>query len=321
MRVLSKRVLMAMALGGLTSFAQAASTTWTNTGTGDWNDSGNWSSGVPGSRFAVLGNGGTATVTSAAPTTSDIAIGYPTPNANQFATVDVQTGGSITLVGGDLDVGVRASATSSIFRVSGGTFSVSGGNVIVGDETNSRGSIFVSGGTFTDGGNLRVGATGRASFNVIGSSSTITVAGNLTTREVSGAQSVSMSWALDGGGASAVQVAGSTTIGGGGSGTALALTMSNFAPSSDIILIDSASGSPLVSGTFNNLADGASISTTFGPYYTYNWIIDYDYGVNDNDVALVFQSVVATPEPGTASLFVVGGAALSLRRRKQRQTA
>jgi len=338
MRVLSKRALIAAALGGLTVFAPYAqagnpNTNWTGAVSNDWADASNWTGGVPNSNWGALGNGGTANISSIVPNIGDLTLGF---NSNTGITVNLQTGGSLTVnAGGDADIGGKppTGTQNSVLNIVGGSLITSAAagatpaaNVIIGDETGARGSIFISSGTISDAGKLRVGVQARASFNVIGSGGTINVAGNLTTRESNNGQSVSMSFALDSGGVSAIHVGGSTTIGGGGTGTALVVTMNNLTPEHDLILIDSASGSPLISGLFTSptspgvdLADGAAISTTFGGFWTYNWILDYDYGINDNDVALVFQSVVATPEPGTASFLLLGGIGASLHRRKHRR--
>lgn len=324
MRIVSTQCLIVVTWV-LASTAGAATRTWGVSGPADWATGSNWNGGnAPGSGDAAgINNAGTAVVSSAV-SVADVGLGWPTGNSNA-GFLQITTGGSFTVNGGDLDVGVRSAGTSSVFTLSDGSATMTTGSLIIGDESGSRGSVFVSGGTLSVGGKLRVGSQGRASFNVQGSAGTINVAGDLTTRENDNGQATSVSFALDNGGASAIHVGGSTTIGGGGTGTPLVITMTNFAPQADVVLIDSSVTSPLISGNFTRpivgsplLLDGDAIDVAFGEFWTYHYIIDYDYGANDNDVALVFGSVTATPEPGTAGVMLLGGACLCVRRRRRR---
>lgn len=295
--------------------ATAATRTWVG-GTGDWADGTNWSdNNTPsGANDYGINNDGTAIIDSAVPSVNDILLGWPTGGTNS-GHLELQAGGSITTTTSDgIYVGVRSSSNMSTFTVSGGNWTTTGnGWLVIGDEPGSKGTVFLSSGSMQIAGDMRVGVNGEGNLVIQGSAGSITVGDDLTFHESGGAFGRLFAQ-IDAGGITPIQVADDTTL---DNAPELDVSLSALAPLTDLVLIDSTdpAGSINLASPFYRLSDstplpqGAAVSATFG-LSTYNWTIDYAYGPNDNDIALVFVSVETVPEPGTVMLGAFGLLAL-----------
>ena len=305
--------------------ATAATRTWVG-GTGNWADGANWSDGNPpsGANDYGINNDGTAIINSAVPDVNDLLLGWPTGNSNS-GHLELQTGGSIQTTTSDgIYVGVRSTSTMSTFTVSGGTWTTLGnGHLVIGDEPGSQGTVFLSSGSMQIAGDMRVGVNGEGNMVIQGSAGSITVGDDLTFHESGGARG-RLFVEIDALGISPIKVADDTTL---DNQPELDVSLSALAPLNDLVLIDSTGGaaSTINLGTnFYRLSDstelpqGAPISATFG-LSTYNWTIDYAYGADSNDIALVFVSVETVPEPGTATLGAFGLLALGCVARRWRR--
>ena len=293
--------------------------TWTG-GTGNWTTSSNWSNNaVPGAGNNYgINNDGTATIDSVVPDISDLGLGWPTGNTRS-GHVEIQAGGSLTTTSTDgVDVGVRGGTSNmSSLNITGGALNITGfGHLVMGDEAGSHGTVEISSGSIAVSGNMRIGIQGEGNFVIHGNSPTINVAGNLTFHE-NGSAFSRLILDIGAGGISPIQVAGNTTL---DNNPELLVSLSALAPLSDLVLVDSSpTSSVILSTTFFGLADGAPVSATLG-LTTYNWTIDYGYGIDNNDIALVFVSVETVPEPGTATLGAFGLLALGCVARRWRRT-
>ena len=289
-------------------------------GTGNWNTASNWSNNaVPsGANDYGINNQGTAIIDSAASSVNDILLGWNANNQRE-GHLEIQTGGSITTTTTDgVYVGVKSTSTMSTLLVSGGSLTTTGGGwVMIGDETSSQGTVTLSSGSISIGGDLVVGRAGEGNLVIQGSLGSITVAEDLSFHVTSSAFS-RLFVEIDAAGISPIQVAAVTTL---DNSPELNVSLSALAPTSDLVLVDSSpTGSIVLGTTFFGLADGAPVSATLG-LTTYNWTIDYDYGTDNNDIALVFVSVETVPEPGTATLGGLGMVVFSFvaaRRRRAR---
>lgn len=305
--------------------AAAATRTWVG-GTGDWATGTNWSDGntPSGANDYGINNDGTATINSAVPSVSDILLGWPTGGTNS-GHLELQAGGSITTTTSDgIYVGVRSSSNMSTFTVSGGTWTTTGnGWLVIGDESGSKGAVLVSSGSMQIAGDMRVGVQGEGNLVIQGSTSSITVGDDLTFHETGGAFG-RLFVQIDAGGITPIQVADDTTL---DNAPELDVSLSALAPLADLVLVDSTdpSGSINLFSPFYRLSDStplpqdAAISATFG-LSTYNWTIDYAYGPDNNDIALVFVSVQIVPEPTTAALCALGLVAVGSVGRHRRRT-
>lgn len=293
----------------------SATVSWTG-GTGNWTTASNWANNqVPGTGNSYgINNGGTAIIDSVAPNINDLGIGWPQINS-VAGHVEIQSGGSLTTTTTDgVDVGVKnSSGNMSSLSITGGTLNITGGgHLIVGDEPNSHGTVEISSGAVSVSGALRIGVGGEGNFIIHGNSPSINVAGNLTFHE-SGSAFSRLNLDIGSGGISPIQVAGNTTL---DNNPELLVSLSGLAPLSDLVIINSSASSTLnLSTTFFGLPNGAPVSATFGAT-TYNWTIAYDYGANQNDVALVFVSEV--PEPASIVMGLVAVSGLWSIRRKSR---
>lgn len=106
----------------------ALTTDWTNIGTANWNDSANWSAGVPNvinEDFGVINNGGTAQVNSVvAVQPGGVSLGTA---GGETGTLDILSGGSLTVVDdamtfpSDGSVRIGQGGTGHLFVRPGGT--------------------------------------------------------------------------------------------------------------------------------------------------------------------------------------------------------
>jgi autotransporter-associated beta strand protein len=199
-----------------------ADTTWNNAGTGDWNQSGNWSGGIAPTvaQRAVIGNGGTATVTGSSPQAGTISITngaltisgsgaldskFPidlTTGATNTAAINVNSGGQLTIsrISGDTGTG------SKLLTINGGTilpgFSNSNIDANVPVAIGAQGATFSATagrrllvqGVVSGAGNIAINGAGKVAF-AGGTASTYTgevTVNNSTLDLTSGWQSFSL---------------------------------------------------------------------------------------------------------------------------------
>ncbi len=121
----------------LTENVQAQATNWTTSGTGDWNVSGNWSTGVPtASSAATIASGGTAILSSATGVYNTLTVGNVT-NGNLIVSGGALTGTTLTI--GSLGTGA--------VTVSGGTYSTT--TVTINSTIVFTGAATLSGGVLS----------------------------------------------------------------------------------------------------------------------------------------------------------------------------
>jgi len=302
-----------------------ATNSWTAS-TGSWGTASNWSRGwVPADTEQIKINGGTTC-------TLDIDAGSigQTPTGNKFtiatsttqATLNIVSGGSI-ISGMEMQVG-DGSSSSYVGRVnqSGGTVTLSGGTgnskLEVGYKLGT-GSYTISGGSIVGAATisqLMVGAAGAT-----GGNGTFTVQGTGGSMAFAylyvGVSNASAAYTGTGtlafeinGGVSAIN-AGSVYIDPTDAVAAVAnlsVTKTGALPTGNIILVNN-TGINSVTGEFDNIAWGSTVSLGGQTYYTLT--NTYVGGVDGlaNDIALV------VPEPATVAL--LGFGLLALRRNKK----
>lgn len=142
---------------------------WSNAGTGDWNTGANWVGGVVPSGIpntGVIDNGGTAQITSAAPTCNDITVGSSNGNSG---TLQILSGGSLTTNNSSATIGNFAGSTGTLLVDGTGTFNSGSYAISVGSA--GTGTLTVSaGGTVTT-----TSANGVSVGSVSGSSGTLNI--------------------------------------------------------------------------------------------------------------------------------------------------
>ncbi|HRK31623.1 MAG TPA: hypothetical protein PLD59_11135, partial [Tepidisphaeraceae bacterium] len=167
----SRAIAFLAAIAGISSIASAQTTTWTG-GAGTWNDSGKWTSGVPGF-------GGIAVVDSNNPVASTVSVEF---GAN-LGTLSVSAGDLVQATGGTFTVTQRTVNAGTILADGGvvvlqgsATFSDNtGGTIRAGSSDVRFNSIWIANGTLTSSG---AGVVRMASgFNFL---QDITNTGNLT---------------------------------------------------------------------------------------------------------------------------------------------
>ncbi|WP_420564761.1 DUF4347 domain-containing protein [Thalassobaculum sp.] len=273
---------------------------WNNAGTGDWNTGANWvggvvPSGIPNS--GEINNGGTAQVTSAAPTFNDITVG----NINGGSgTVQISSGGSLTTNNGNATFGAASGSTGTLSVDGTGTFSSGLSRIFVGGS--GTGTLTVSaGGTVTT----------TASQGVILASS---AAGNGTLNIGSGgAAGIINAPVINGGSGTATVNFNHTTAGhvlssdGTGTGTAVAITGTaavNQTGTGTTILIATntyTGGTTLSAGTLQ-VGNGGTAGSITG-----NVTNNATLAFNRSD-AVTFSGVVS----GTGNLTKAGAGTLTL---------
>jgi fibronectin-binding autotransporter adhesin len=265
-----------------------ADTSWTNAGTGSWGTSGNWNNGVPsdaGSGNILIQNGGTAQIDTncgSVTTFSYLKVGTSTGVGD----LGVVTGGSLTLAA---ITRVGDDATGSVLTISGGSLTINDRlRLAVTSDAGqiAGGSLVISGGTLTLGGtngNLTMGygsGTMTASMEIGGSTPTISATRLIMT---SGATKT-LTYKLDASGVSKIQVTSSDNITINSTTLNVSCTaVLNMLDGSSVTLIDN-QGTGTITDTFSGLAEGTTVSTTYGSY-TYSWTITY-VGGTGNDVVL-----------------------------------
>jgi hypothetical protein len=136
--------------------ASAANITWINTGTGNWVDGVNWDTGNPPNSggvtndVGIINNGGTALIR-LGDTVSTGSITLGVSLATDVGNL-VMTGGSLTTTNTDIRIGGNAAATAGTgrFDQSGGTVTMNAGNLNVGFGSGGAvGTYNLSGGSLT----------------------------------------------------------------------------------------------------------------------------------------------------------------------------
>jgi hypothetical protein len=157
-----------LATAAMANSAQAVVVTWTNVGTGNWNDAANWDLGIPGNDDAQINNGGTAIIDD----TQIVTTG--------FATMGVTTGssGTLKMTGGKIttnfDIRIGGNSTTGggtgVFEQTGGTVFMNGGNFNTGQGNTSSGTYNMKGGllTLSSGTIFTVGNRGTGTINQTG---------------------------------------------------------------------------------------------------------------------------------------------------------
>jgi len=148
----------AVLLGASGSVAQ---TLWSNSGTGDWFNAANWTSGIPtSSKEARIDNGGTAQIADSDAQSSYVYVGYTT---NTGAGTVEQTSGTLTA---PVYVGYN-SGSQGTYTLSGGSLS---GWVYVGYS--GMGTFTQTGGTLSVS-SIKVGFNGTGTFTQTGGTHTV----------------------------------------------------------------------------------------------------------------------------------------------------
>ena len=129
---------------------------WTlDAGTGDWNTAGNWDpAGVPSGAGdnAIIDNGGTAQITSAAPTAGGVIVGHTNGGSG---TLQILSGGSLTANNTTAAIGNFAGSTGTMLVDGTGAFNSGSFAITVGNS--GTGTLTVSdGGTVTTTNSLGV---------------------------------------------------------------------------------------------------------------------------------------------------------------------
>jgi|GEM_PF-3673993 len=228
-------------------------------------------------------------------------------------------GGSLT-ASGNLTVG-----TLNASHVGVGTFTMNEGAVSVNQHVTigssaggagSSGTMTLSGGSFSTmlGGNWTTTIGGNGTLNVEGSSVTISHA-----NQFSVASGGTMRYALDAGGASVFNINNNVFLDG-----ILQLDMlDKLSTPGDILLLDKESGGA-ISGSFGQVVtpfgtfsgnEGSEITMGSGSA-RYYYELSYAGG-NGNDLVLQLNDFGFIPEPGTTTLFLLGGLMLAWRRSRK----
>lgn len=193
-KALLKTLFLAAVAACFVHSTGVAQTTWINSGTGSWNNAGDWSNGVPdGITAAIFSNGGTVVLGSGVSgTTTFLNLGFATGSSgnvrveggtlSSFVANIASGSGSLasafvssgTWFNSDLVVGHSGTAT---FDMSGG-FVTSGQFARVGWLSGASGVINVTGGTLQQA-HLSVGEIGAGTLNVAGGFVATGSAGNL----------------------------------------------------------------------------------------------------------------------------------------------
>jgi len=179
----ANKILMVVALLGLTGSAMAATITWVSGNNGNWTDGANWSGGaVPAAADTVKlsGGGSVATIDSDVGTYKKLqtgnSAGGDTINVEAGgAMVSTQTrlanvagntstlninGGSFTYVDGNTAIGYKG---TGIVNVNSGSFLTgTGDDLDLGRSSGSRGELYVNGGTVSVSRDLILGAYNQA---------------------------------------------------------------------------------------------------------------------------------------------------------------
>lgn len=195
MKTLSYSLLFAFSV----TLSQAA--VWTGAVNNDWNTAGNWTGGVPSGAIADVNNGGTATISSAAPNITRIRIGV---GGVQSGTVNIGAALTATENAGT-DIGLSGTGILNInsganFQMTGGTaaryrFGVNAGAVGTGNHT---------GGSVSTTATIFIGVSGTGHYSLSG--------GSLSTT-----QNFTLASAADGSG-DFTQSGGTVTVGSVGAG-------------------------------------------------------------------------------------------------------
>lgn len=337
-----------LTIASLSVFAPiAGAAMWNVPGPADWNTGSNWDSLSVPADFAGFANGGTATLSSAAPDLTDaLTLGWPS-GGDPSGHLIINSGGSLKVVSDTATVGHKASNITSTLTINGGSFLVdrpsNQEDFTVGDEYASRGQVIINSGSLIDDGTIQVGNGGNGEIQISGGSmlsrrlwlgkaatgsGTLTIVGtggSITT--VSPASPGSVVIGQDGNGTLNMQIGasgispivnqGGDTVVDGGAGTAtLNVSLIGLAPQSDLLLIDNQAGGSVLGAGFDALPQGASINATYG-LWTYTWTLDYFYGNENNDVALTFVSAVEAPEPASLAGAVLAASFALVRRRRR----
>lgn len=189
-----------IALFTLPAFSSQAAV-WTGAVDNDWNTAGNWTGGVPSGAIADVNNGGTATISSAAPSITRLRIGVST---GQSGTVNI--GAALTATDNSAtDIGLGGTGFLNInsganFQMTGGAtaryrFGVNAGAVGTGNHT---------GGSVSTTATIFIGVSGTGHYSLSG--------GSLSTT-----QNFTLASAVDGSG-NFTQSGGNVTIGSVGAG-------------------------------------------------------------------------------------------------------
>lgn len=214
---------------------RAATFTWANTGTGNWDLGTNWDQGgaLPGANDnAQVSNGGTVQITSLTPLASIFYLGYA---AGQSGNAVVSTGGLLTT---SIDVQVGAAGTGNM-TLDGG--SVQSRRVIAAAQQGAAGTITISnGGQWTTTELAQVGLAGTGTLTVTGTGSLVSIGTEVRVGDQS-----------TGNGTLQVLAAGALTVGG-------RLYVGN--QGSGMLLVDNASVSS-ESGALGNYASGTGHAT------------------------------------------------------------
>lgn len=160
--------------------AHGENSTWINSGTGDWFDAGNWSTGlVPSSTTtAKVTNGGTLQITSGSASVTNLTLGDPS---------GVMTGnGKLTVDGGYLQTPISTIDQGSLATLNSGTWWTGDGNIgyagsgtlvqngglytpaslIIGYGPGTKGTVLINGGTLQTAGAISLATNGQGTLTI-----------------------------------------------------------------------------------------------------------------------------------------------------------